>query len=44
VRETFESALEFGRAALEALGLKPERAIDVRDYVRKRGAVKAKGG
>ena len=36
VRETFESALEFGRAALEALGLTPERAIDVRDYVRKR--------
>jgi voltage-gated potassium channel Kch len=36
VRETFESALEFGRAALEALGLAPERARDVRDYVRKR--------
>jgi hypothetical protein len=36
VRETFESALEFGRAALEALGLTPERAVDVRDYVRKR--------
>ena len=36
VRETFESALEFGRAALEALGLTAERAVDVRDYVRKR--------
>jgi glutathione-regulated potassium-efflux system protein KefB len=36
VRETFESALEFGRAALEALGLTSERALEVRDYVRKR--------
>ena len=36
MRETFESALEFGRAALEALGLTPERAVDVRNYVRKR--------
>ena len=36
MRETFESALEFGRASLEALGLTPERAVDVRDYVRKR--------
>ncbi len=36
VRETFESALEFGRASLEALGLSLERSREVRDYVRKR--------
>jgi hypothetical protein len=34
VRETFESAPEFGCAALEALGHTPERAVDARDYVR----------
>jgi hypothetical protein len=27
---------EFGRTSLEALALTPERAVDVRDYVRKR--------
>jgi monovalent cation:proton antiporter-2 (CPA2) family protein len=36
MRETFESAVEFGRAALEALGLTPERAVEVADYIRKR--------
>ena len=36
LRETFESAMMFGRKALEALGLDPERASDVEDDVRKR--------
>jgi glutathione-regulated potassium-efflux system protein KefB len=36
MRETFESAVAFGRAALEGLGLSPERAIEVADYVRER--------
>jgi glutathione-regulated potassium-efflux system protein KefB len=35
-RETFESAVEFGRAALEGLGMAHERAVEVADYVRKR--------
>jgi voltage-gated potassium channel Kch len=35
-RETFESAVEFGRAALEGLGMTHARAIEVADYVRKR--------
>ncbi len=36
LRETFESALVFGRRALEALGLDPERAQAVEDFVRAR--------
>jgi voltage-gated potassium channel Kch len=36
VRETFESALVFGRASLEELGLSPEQAQDVVEDVRKR--------
>jgi voltage-gated potassium channel Kch len=36
VRETFESALVFGRASLEELGLSPEQARDVVEDVRKR--------
>jgi monovalent cation:proton antiporter-2 (CPA2) family protein len=36
VRETFESALVFGRHALEALDLAPERAGAVIDFVRER--------
>jgi voltage-gated potassium channel Kch len=36
MRETFQSAVEFGRAALEGLGLAHERAVEVADYVRKR--------
>jgi glutathione-regulated potassium-efflux system protein KefB len=36
MRETFESAVEFGRAVLEGLGLAHERAVEVADYVRHR--------
>jgi monovalent cation:proton antiporter-2 (CPA2) family protein len=36
MRETFESAVEFGRAVLEGLGLARERAVEVADYVRER--------
>jgi glutathione-regulated potassium-efflux system protein KefB len=36
MRETFESAVEFGRAVLEGLGLAHERAVDVADYIRER--------
>jgi glutathione-regulated potassium-efflux system protein KefB len=36
LRETYESALVFGRATLTALGLDPERARAVEDYVRER--------
>jgi monovalent cation:proton antiporter-2 (CPA2) family protein len=36
LRETFESALAFGRRALEGLGLNPERAQAVEDFVRAR--------
>jgi monovalent cation:proton antiporter-2 (CPA2) family protein len=36
LRETFESALAFGRRALEGLGLSPERAQEVEDFVRAR--------
>jgi glutathione-regulated potassium-efflux system protein KefB len=36
VRETFESALVFGRNALEALGFEPERADAVIEFVRAR--------
>jgi monovalent cation:proton antiporter-2 (CPA2) family protein len=36
MRETFESAVEFGRAVLEGLGLSHERAVEVADYVRQR--------
>jgi monovalent cation:proton antiporter-2 (CPA2) family protein len=36
IRETFESAIEFGRAALEGLGLPHERAVEVAEYVRLR--------
>ena len=38
VRETFESALVFGRHALETLGFEPERADAVIDFVRDRDA------
>ena len=36
LRETFESALAFGRRALEGLGLAPERAQAAEDFVRAR--------
>jgi glutathione-regulated potassium-efflux system protein KefB len=36
LRDTFESALVFGRRALEALGLDPERAQAVEEFVRSR--------
>jgi glutathione-regulated potassium-efflux system protein KefB len=36
LRETFESAIAFGRASLEGLGLSHERAMEVADYVRER--------
>ncbi|GGC91034.1 monovalent cation:proton antiporter-2 (CPA2) family protein [Chelatococcus reniformis] len=36
LRETFRSALSFGRATLEALGIDPERAAEVEEDVRKR--------
>ncbi len=36
MRETYESALRFGRKTLEALGLDPERAAAVEDFVRRR--------
>jgi glutathione-regulated potassium-efflux system protein KefB len=36
IRETFESAIEFGRAVLEGLGLAHERAVEVADYIRQR--------
>jgi voltage-gated potassium channel Kch len=36
LRETYESAMMFGRKALEGLGLDPERASDVEEDVRKR--------
>ena len=36
MRETFESAVEFGRAVLEGLGLAHERAVEVADYIRER--------
>jgi glutathione-regulated potassium-efflux system protein KefB len=36
MRETFESAVAFGCAVLEGLGLPHERAVEVADYVRQR--------
>jgi len=36
LRETYESALVFGRKTLEALGLDPERAAAVEEFVRRR--------
>lgn len=36
MRETFESALAFGRAALEGLGMDRERAAEVAEYIRNR--------
>jgi monovalent cation:proton antiporter-2 (CPA2) family protein len=36
VRETYESALLFGRKTLEGLGLDPDRAGEVEDFVRRR--------
>jgi voltage-gated potassium channel Kch len=36
LRETYESALLFGRKTLEAIGLDPERAAAVEDFVRTR--------
>jgi monovalent cation:proton antiporter-2 (CPA2) family protein len=36
IRETVESAIEFGRAVLEGLGLPHERAVEVASYVRLR--------
>lgn len=38
IRETFESAMVFGGAALEALGLSPDEAADVVAEVRRRDA------
>ncbi|MCP3140060.1 monovalent cation:proton antiporter-2 (CPA2) family protein [Pyxidicoccus xibeiensis] len=36
LRETFESAIAFGRAALVGLGLPPERVVEVEEDVRQR--------
>ena len=36
LRETYESALLFGRKTLEALGLDDERALAVEEFVRRR--------
>jgi glutathione-regulated potassium-efflux system protein KefB len=36
VRETYESALVFGRKTLEGLGLDPDRAAEVEEHVRRR--------
>jgi glutathione-regulated potassium-efflux system protein KefB len=36
LRETYESAIVFGRKTLEALGLDPERAAAVEEFVRRR--------
>jgi monovalent cation:proton antiporter-2 (CPA2) family protein len=36
IRETFESAVEFGCAALEGLGMEHNRAVEVADYIRSR--------
>jgi glutathione-regulated potassium-efflux system protein KefB len=36
LRETYESALVFGRRTLEAIGLDPDRAAAVEDFVRRR--------
>jgi hypothetical protein len=36
LRETFESAVEFGRATLEGLGMTHERAVEVAGYIRQR--------
>ncbi|MET0545007.1 MAG: monovalent cation:proton antiporter-2 (CPA2) family protein [Caulobacterales bacterium] len=38
IRETVESAFEFGRQALEGLGVPPDRAVEVEDDVRRRDA------
>src|SRR5258708_38391534 len=37
MRETFESAVEFGRAVLDGLGLAHERAVEVAHHIRPRG-------
>ena len=36
MRETFESALAFGRGTLEGLGLDRERAAAIEDFIRRR--------
>ena len=36
IRETYESAIAFGRASLEELGLSPERTAEIEDDVRRR--------
>jgi voltage-gated potassium channel Kch len=36
LRETFESANKFGRKTLEAIGIEPERAAIVEDFIRTR--------
>jgi hypothetical protein len=36
LRETYESALVFGRKTLEALGLDPDRASATEEFVRRR--------
>jgi glutathione-regulated potassium-efflux system protein KefB len=36
LRETFESALRFGRETLEGVGIDPERAAEIADFVRRR--------
>jgi voltage-gated potassium channel Kch len=40
LRETFESALRFGRKTLEGLGLDPERAGEVEEMMRERDAAR----
>ncbi len=48
MRETYESAIAFGRAALEGLDLSPERAreleAEVRERDRERFALQQQGG
>ena len=36
LRETFESAMRFGRKTLEAIGIDAERAAIVEEFIRKR--------
>jgi glutathione-regulated potassium-efflux system protein KefB len=42
-RETFESALAFGRAALAGLGMETERAAEVTDYIERLALQQAEG-
>ena len=36
LRETFESAMKFGRKTLEAVGIDPDRAAIIEDFIRNR--------